>query len=121
MPPRLIEANPQVEETRNQLAVQRGPIVYCLESPDLPAGVRVHEVALPGDTELRVVHGPKLLGGVTMIETTGTVRKEGDWTGRLYRPLDNDARGRAIDMRLIPYYAWANRGPSEMTVWMPRD
>lgn len=121
MPPRLIEANPQIEETRNQLAVQRGPIVYCLESPDLPARVRVHEVALPSDAELRVMREPKLLGDVAVIETTGSIRNEGDWSGRLYRPLDGAAKQKAIDVRLIPYYAWANRGASEMTVWMPRD
>src|SRR5207249_3861383 len=46
MPVRLIEANPYVEETRNQVAVMRGPIVYCLESTDLPAGVRLLDVSL---------------------------------------------------------------------------
>lgn len=121
MPPRLIEANPQVEETRNQLAVQRGPIVYCLESPDLPADVRVHEVALPRDAELRVVHEPTLLGGVAVIETTASTRADGDWEGRLYRPVEADDESNTIKVRLVPYYAWANRGASEMTVWMPRD
>ena len=38
MPVRLMEANPLVEEDLNQVAVQRGPVVYCLESPDLPPG-----------------------------------------------------------------------------------
>ncbi|MBA4105932.1 MAG: ATP-binding protein [Pirellula sp.] len=121
MPPRLIEANPQVEETRNQLAVQRGPIVYCLESPDLPAGVRVDEVALAADATLRPVFEPRLLGGVTVIDADARTRPAGDWSGRLYRPLDGAAKGKAIDVRLVPYYAWANRGASEMTVWMPRD
>ena len=52
MPARLIEANPLVEETRNQVAIKRGPIVYCLESPDLPKGVRVQDVAIPADAKL---------------------------------------------------------------------
>jgi DUF1680 family protein len=43
--------------------------------------------------------------------------REGDWGGRLYRPLQR--RAERVHVRLIPYYAWANRGPSEMTVWMP--
>ena len=47
MPARLIEANPLVEETRNQVAIERGPIVYCLESPDLPKGVRVRTWRFP--------------------------------------------------------------------------
>jgi DUF1680 family protein len=121
MPPQLIEANPQIEETRNQLAVQRGPIVYCLESPDLPVNVRVHEVALAADAELSPALEEELLGGVSAIETTASARTDGDWTGRLYRPLNAAAKQQSIKLRLIPYYAWANRGPSEMTVWIPRE
>ena len=49
MPPRLMEANPLVEEDLNQVAVQRGPIVYCLESPDLPRGVKISDVLIPLD------------------------------------------------------------------------
>ena len=120
MGPRLIEAHPQVEETRNQLAVQRGPIVYCLESPDLPAGVRVNDVAVDADAPLEAKHDAQLLGGVTVVETTGTARPDGDWEGRLYRPLVRDDASRTVLLRLIPYYAWANRGPTEMSVWLPR-
>jgi DUF1680 family protein len=121
MPARLIEANPQVEETRNQLAVQRGPIVYCLESPDLPAGVRVQEAALPRDAKLRPVYDANLLSGVAVIETTAAVRPAGDWEGRLYRPLPDEPAPSSIKVRLIPYFAWSNRGPSEMSVWIPQD
>ena len=52
MTARLIEANPLVEETRNQVAIKRGPIVYCLESPDLPKDVRVQDVAIRADAKL---------------------------------------------------------------------
>ncbi len=52
MPARLIEANPLVEEARNQVVIERGPIVYCLESTDLPKGVRVEDVTIPADAEL---------------------------------------------------------------------
>ncbi|WP_172992137.1 glycoside hydrolase family 127 protein [Lacipirellula parvula] len=120
MTPQLIEAHPQVEETRNQLAVQRGPIVYCLESPDLPDGVRVHEIAINADAPLNAKHDNQLLGGVTVVETTAAVRAGGDWQGRLYQPLVRDDASRSVQLRLIPYYAWANRGPSEMSVWLPR-
>ena len=51
MPAQLIEAHPLVEETRNQVAVKRGPVVYCLESCDLPVGVRVQDVKVPADTK----------------------------------------------------------------------
>jgi uncharacterized protein len=120
MAPRLIEAHPQVEETRNQLAVQRGPIVYCLESPDLPVGVRVHDIAVDADAPLNAKHDDQLLSGVTVVEMTATVRAGDDWHGRLYRELVRDDASRPVQLRLIPYYAWANRGASEMSVWLPR-
>lgn len=120
MPGRLIEANPLVEETRNQVAIQRGPIVYCLESPDLPKGVRVQGVTIPTDAKLIARFDPELLGGVTVIETTALARPSGDWSDKLYRPLSRE-RAREIRVWLVPYFAWSNRGPSEMSVWLPRQ
>ncbi|MEX2091769.1 MAG: glycoside hydrolase family 127 protein [Pirellulales bacterium] len=118
MPARLIEANPLVEEARNQVAIERGPIVYCLESSDLPRGVRVQDVAISADAELAARFDPKLLGGVTVIETMAFVKPSGDWSDKLYRPLSRE-RQREIRVRFIPYFAWSNRGPSEMSVWLP--
>jgi DUF1680 family protein len=116
----LVEANPQVEEARNHVAVMRGPVVYCLESPDLPEGVRVSEVYLPRDVKLTPRHDAKLLGGVTVLEGEAFRIAEGDWSGRLYRPLDSrPQRPEKLKITLIPYYGWANRGVSHMTVWIP--
>lgn len=120
MPAQLIESNPLVEETRNQLAVQRGPIVYCLESPDLPDGVRVQDVTIPANTKLEARFDATLLGGVGIVEAKTVARPTGDWNGKLYRPRQL-TEGRPIAARFIPYYAWSNRGPSEMSVWLPRD
>jgi DUF1680 family protein len=118
MPARLIEANPLVEEARNQVAIERGPIVYCLESPDLPKGVRIEDVTIPADAELTSRFDPKMLGGVTVIETTATVKSPSDWSDKLYRPLSRE-RQKEIRVRFIPYFAWSNRGASEMSVWVP--
>ena len=52
MPVQLIEANPLAEEIRNQVAIKRGPIVYCLESVDLPDGVKIADVAIPSAIKL---------------------------------------------------------------------
>jgi len=120
LPVQLIEAHPSVEELRNQVAVQRGPIVYCLESPDLPEGVRCSEVVIPSSIKLEPVHKEDLLGGIMVLEGKARVVRQGDWTGRLYRELLRD-KPQTIPIRLIPYYAWSNRGLSEMTVWMPLD
>jgi DUF1680 family protein len=118
MPVRLMQANPLVEEARNQVAVRRGPIVYCLESTDLPPGVRVSDVVIPRGIALKPSFDPTLLRGVTVLDGRAEARPEAAWSGQLYREL-SEAPTRPIDIRLIPYYAWGNRGKSEMTVWMP--
>ncbi|MEO2003480.1 MAG: beta-L-arabinofuranosidase domain-containing protein, partial [Candidatus Poribacteria bacterium] len=117
MPAQLVEAHPLVEEARNQVAVKRGPIVYCLESQDLPEGVRVRDVVVPADAELVPRSEGELLGGVTVIEGDAIAMGTDDWEGRLYRPLSEPSATR-IRARFIPYYTWANRGESEMSVWL---
>jgi hypothetical protein len=116
---RLMESHPLVEETSNQVAVKRGPLVYCLESDDLPGGTRVMEAAIPPDIRLSPRYDPRLLGGVAVLEGMAETRPIGDWTGRLYRDLRPPAPA-PLAIRLVPYYAWGNRGEGEMTVWMPR-
>ncbi|NOZ22098.1 MAG: glycoside hydrolase family 127 protein [Planctomycetes bacterium] len=115
---RLVEGHPKIEETRGQVAVLRGPLVYCLESPDLPDGVNVPEVYIPRDMQFTPRHDPDLLDGVTVLEGTAKRIKQGDWDGKLYRRLE-DTPMEDVPIRLIPYYAWCNRGISEMTIWMP--
>ena len=117
MEPRLVMAHPLVEECRTQVAVMRGPMLYCLESHDLPTGVPTHEILLPRDVTLTARHDPDLLGGVTVLEGEARRLPQGEWTGTLYRPVTNTSPG-PIPIRLIPYYAWANRGVGEMTVWL---
>jgi DUF1680 family protein len=117
---RLIEANPLVEEVRNQVAIQRGPIVYCLESTDLPNGVRVQDVGIAADVKLAARFDSELLGGVTAIDANVVAKPSGNWQGKLYRPVQR-ATERAIRIRFVPYYTWSNRGPSEMSVWLPTN
>lgn len=116
---RLLEAHPLVEETFNQVAVKRGPVVYCLESTDLPDGVCVMEVYVPPDIQLAARYDSRLLGGVVVLEGTGEARSQGDWSGRLYREVQ-PTKAKRVEVRLVPYYAWGNRGESEMTVWMAK-
>ncbi|HVK13553.1 MAG TPA: glycoside hydrolase family 127 protein [Gemmataceae bacterium] len=118
MNPRLVEANPLVEEARNQVAVMRGPLVYCLESTDLPRDVRLQSVALPRAGKLTPRFDRGQLGGVTILESKAEAAAAAAWDGRLYREY-KPATPRTVDVKLIPYFAWANRGKSEMTVWMP--
>jgi DUF1680 family protein len=115
---RLVQAHPLVEELRNQVAVLRGPLVYCLESTDLEKGVTLTQVQIPRTIELKAQFQPKMLGGVTILERKGVASGEPAWGDELYRELQPVAR-HPVALRLIPYFAWGNRGASEMTVWLP--
>lgn len=123
---RMIRANPLVEETRNQVAVMRGPLVYCLESKDQPEGVDVMDVIVPHDIRWTPRYMPDLLMGVTVLDARAKALRDPEWSGapyndpHLYKALDNPDL-RPVDIRLIPYCTWSNRGPSRMTVWMPVD
>ena len=99
-------------------AVIRGPVVYCLESLDLPDGVHFDQVAIPANSQWTVHSNKEFLGGIPVLKGNARVFERGNWTNRLYRRIDSTA-GRPIELSLIPYYAWANRAQSEMTVWLP--
>ena len=114
----LIEANPLVEETLGQVAVKRGPIVYCLESVDLPKGVKPLDISLSPDTKLRARYDQRLLDGVVVLEGPALAHTNSNWSHQLYRELQ-PTKPTPIRLRLIPYSVWANRGPSEMSVWLP--
>ena len=114
----LLEAHPLVEEVRNQVAVRRGPIVYCLESIDVPDDVRIEDVVLSPVEPFQDRFVEDFLGGVVVLETKAQCFFGGDWGNTLYRRL-SPLKSKKIDIRLIPYYAWGNRGDAEMTVWLP--
>jgi len=114
----LLEAHPLVEEARNQVAVRRGPIIYCLESLDLPEDVRIEDVAIFRTVQFRDRFVEDLLGGVVALEAKAGHLSGPDWDDALYRRLSQH-ESEKIDIQLIPFYAWGNRGDSEMTVWMP--
>jgi len=114
----LLEAHPLVEEARNQVAIRRGPIVYCLESINLPDNVEIMDVMVSAKAQFQDHYVKNLLGGVTVLDTKAYVRAGDDWRDTLYRRLFTDP-SKTVDIRLIPYYAWNNRGDCEMTVWIP--
>ena len=119
MAPRLMEANPLVEETMNQVALQRGPIIYCLESADLPGGVRITDVILPADADLVGRYDGRLLGGCVVVEASAFIRDSAaPWAGTLYRERTPSSLKEA-KVKFIPYCLWANRGGGEMSVWLP--
>lgn len=116
MPVKLLEANPLAEECRNQTVVKRGPLVYCLESADLH-GIDMDQVVIPSDAKFAPVAMEIAGSPVQGLEGEVWVLNDEDWTGSLYREVNQSMRRARV--RLIPYYAWGNRGHAEMTVWMP--
>lgn len=117
MPVRMMVARPRLEQARGQVAVSRGPIVYCLESIDLPEGVSIDQVAIPRDASWEVKHEPDLLGGVTTLGTQALALPALDPDGPLYQELPQ-GEIKTIPVRLIPYYAWNNRGEPQMSIWL---
>jgi DUF1680 family protein len=113
---RLLEGHPRIEEVRNQVAIKRGPVVYCVETPDLPEGTSILDVYLPERSKLEAQHRPDLLGGMTTIE--GEVLLRTDKKDGMYRALGRP-NWRQARVQFVPYFAWSNRGTSEMTVWLP--
>ncbi|MEP6676503.1 MAG: glycoside hydrolase family 127 protein [Ferruginibacter sp.] len=117
MPAVLMQSNPLVEETRNQVAIKRGPVVYCMESTDLPKNKKVFDIAIPADIKLTAKPMRIDNGNTVALEGNALIEKN-NWGKSLYKEISRTG-GEPVHIRLIPYYAWANRGHSEMTVWMP--
>ncbi|MBD0401781.1 glycoside hydrolase family 127 protein [Flammeovirga sp. EKP202] len=113
----LVEANPLIEEARNQVAVKRGPIVYCVETPDLPKGTKILDVYFKGGAPLKVNYDKDLLGGVATVEAPILIRKD-QTKEDMYSTVDVPKFDES-SIQLVPYFTWNNRGKAEMTVFMP--
>ena len=109
MPVRRVVANDAAAEDRGRVALQRGPIVYAVEGVD--NGDRVFDLVLPDAAPLAVEFRPGLLNGVAILSGTARV-------------VSRDASGRTAEsartFMAVPYHSWANRGPGQMLVWLPR-
>jgi len=108
MPVKKVTANPLVKADRDKVALQRGPLVYCLEWPDNKDG-HVLNLILDSTAKLNATFKPQLLNGVEII------------TGKANVAVSTEKGNQAAveqDFTAIPYYAWANRGAGEMQVWM---
>jgi DUF1680 family protein len=118
MPARLTEAHPWIESTRGCVAIERGPLVYCVEQADQEAPVYDLEINPRGP--LSAEFRPDLLDGVAVVNGFGYQIDHTFWQGRLYRPYgEPHATMRPVNLTAIPVYAWANRGPHAMKIWLP--
>ena len=118
---RLIEPHPAIESTRGSVAIERGPLVYCLEQADQgDAPIAELEIDPTGAPASR--WDPALLEGVVVVRAPGFRVDTSSWGDRLYRPFRSGAppARQRVELSAIPYFAWANRSPGAMRVWVPR-
>jgi DUF1680 family protein len=117
MRPRVVFPHPRIDAIRGCAAIERGPLVYCLEGADAPAGARVDDLRLDPGGELRAVSREDLLGGIVAIEASGAHRpaEDGEW------PYGEPSNGSAkpVSLLAVPYSHWGNRGEGGMRVWTP--
>jgi DUF1680 family protein len=124
MPVQVLEANPHVVDDAGRVAVQRGPLVYCMEQLDQPDGVALTDVALdlgPKPAALfRDEFKSDLLAGVVVLHHPGSAYEQSASRNSLYsRYSGAPVRTRQVPLTFIPYYAWANREATPMQVWTP--
>lgn len=120
---RWVEAHPYALENAGRVALMRGPLLYCLEGVDHP-GVELRDVTLPAEEfAIAETFSPALLGGVATLRfPAASAPPDGGWSGRLYRPVQSGpAPRRPIEALAVPYYAWANRAPGPLQIWLRRS
>jgi len=118
MPIERLVSHPHVFENTDKVALKREPLLYCVEQVDNP-DFDVWDIVLPHDAPLRVEWAPNLLKGVMVIRGKALAIGTKEFEGSLYRPItDVSFKACNVQFKAIPYYAWANREPGAMTVWI---
>ena len=117
MPVERMASHPEIRQDAGQIALQRGPVVYCLEEVD--NGARLANVAIPADGALQAVFDPDLFGGISVISGDAVRIEPSSWVGDIYQSQSEVDYVRApFQFKAVPYYLWANREPGEMRVWI---
>ncbi|MGV9344667.1 glycoside hydrolase family 127 protein [Streptomyces spiralis] len=132
--PRLTVADPRVDAVRGCVAIERGPLVYCLEQADHPGG-GLDDIVVDTTRPLAVKHRPDLLGGVTTVVAAGRRRaapQPGWWPYTPYTQhtqhsqhtpraphTPEQTQEEPVELTAVPYYAWANREDGSMRIWLP--
>ena len=114
MPVERVYSSPNVAANAGRVALQCGPVVYCLEEED--NGRNLNALFLPRETELRAQWDGDLLGGVLTIVGNARRRVANNRDDELYHT--NAPQHEKVPIKAIPYFAWGNRKPGEMLVWM---
>ncbi len=132
---RMVETHPEVTSNRNRIAIFRGPILYVLEQFDLPEGISIDDIILPGDIsfslkeedwpmlkQVRVLEGQAVLKSTVPEADTPPLDYSG-WEGKLYRKFSGQTKdltgSTPVTIKLIPYFTWANREEPYILCWFP--
>ncbi len=117
MPVERIAPHPHIRQDAGHIALQRGPVIYCLEEAD--NGAQLANVVLPADAPLTAEWDADLFGGISVISGEAVRIEPLNWSGGLYQPQSEIQASRStFTLKAIPYCFWANREPGEMRVWV---
>lgn len=117
MPVERILPHPNIRQNAGHIALQRGPIVYCLEEVD--NGNHLNHITIPHDAQLTATFDPNLFGGIITITGHALRSTHDNWPNDLYLPASRTTRqNTSFQFKAIPYFLWANRQPGEMRVWI---
>jgi DUF1680 family protein len=112
-----LRANPKVLEDRGKIALKRGPLIYCLEQPDMAAPV--DQMVIPTETKFEPEFEANLLGGTVVLKGQAMQKQSVDWLDVLYKPMaDSPGLLTPTPITALPYCLWGNRGLAKMTVWI---
>lgn len=110
--PRLTWPDSRIDAVRGTVAVERGPLVLCLESVDLPSGTHIEDVQLDPDSTLSAYADGARVQGIVAATTDSGILPFGTT-----RPVSSDPR--PLELTLVPYHRWAERGPATMRIFIP--
>lgn len=102
---RRVEARGEVEDDRGKTAIERGPIVYCIEDKDQPDSL-IFNKFIPTGTTISATYAPDMLNGIVTLEGTA-------------QAVGRDGKATDVPFKAIPYSVWNNRGAAQMAVWIP--
>jgi uncharacterized protein len=115
MPVERMYSHPAVRQNVNHVSIQRGPIVYCIEGTDNVSNL--HDIILPSNTVFHAQYDEQLLGGIVKITGKAVLLESESWGDTLYQSSAPEEK--MIELVAVPYYAWDNREPGPMRVWIP--
>ncbi len=117
MPGERIYPHPAIRENAGMVALRSGPLIYCLESAD--NAIPLHQIVVPTSATFEKHFLPTLLSGIAVLRSTVRMQETEDWNEVLYR--NKPPVSQPYTLTAIPYYAWDQRTPGEMRVWLRRS